>query len=131
MNIAYIKFNSKLEDDIIEAFKFKNRNEYRVKIRGNELILPIVLDWSGFIMKNAQKVLGRTNYKLMGYKHCENIKVFFEEQKERLKMIMHYRDMADQDILVVYSNNVNLDYIKGALKLCIKNKTRRVKHQLF
>ena len=115
MEIAYLEFNPKLENEIIRAFK--NVDEFEVKIKGHKLILPLVVDAHGGVIENVKYILDKHNYFKMVYTPCGSMQELLGMQRVLLEKVARRSKLGGLDVIVVYPKGANLEHIKGAFSL--------------
>lgn len=118
MKVAYVQVHKNLEEQLLSAFR--NRNEGMVTIAKQQLLLPIIVNFTEVPMPTLQQVLEITNYREMPYfDKAASKEEFIEKSKARMERIIESADSADLDLVVVYSAGMNIDYIEGAISKCM------------
>lgn len=118
MKVAYVQIHQNLEEQLVAAFR--NRKEGMVSIAKQQLLLPIIVNFTATQMPILQKVLEITNYREMPYfDKAVSKEEFIEKSKARMERVIESADSADLDLVVVYAKGMNLEYIEGAIAKCM------------
>jgi hypothetical protein len=120
MKVAYLQFTKTVEDDILMALVRKNGEV--VSIGKDDLILPTVVNISGYSMPRLSQVLVRAYRELfeLHVKDGEPSQAARDRFQFRANRVAQLCRQNGTDIIVVYEKTSDTNLLRDTLKKAIK-----------
>ena len=124
MKVAYLQFTKTVEDDILMALVRKNGEV--VSIGKDDLVLPTVVNISGYPMPRLSQVLVRAYRELfeLHVKEGEASQAARDRFQFRANRVAQLCRQNGTDIIVVYEKTSDTSLLRDTLKKAIKGSDK-------